>query len=239
VRQDTHHVDFDGHRLAYRVSGRGPAVVIVSQYWRKEDEVYSRLLSHRWQVFRVTPVGYGHSGRVPGYAGEALTGQIVAVLDRHEVDGFAIWGYSAGGAMAACVARATPRVAALICGGYNLFTPLTAGTLRQLDRRLHPDHPSRSLWWWVSTFDWNSEVRAMSCPVLLYWGSDDLQSKKLRRAQARLTLNDVDFVELAGLDHTACNTQEALREHVKPVIDQWLSSRVGCEARHRPPRGDH
>lgn len=228
MRTDTHSLDFDGHRLAYDVSGRGPSIVIVSQYRLKEDGVHVRLLSDRWQLFHVTPVGYGQSDRVPGYAGEALADQIVAVLDRHEVDRFAIWGYSAGGAMAACIARATPRAAALVCGGFDLFDPLAPGTLRQLDRRLHPDHPSRSLWRWVNAFDWNSELRAMSCPCLVYWGSDDRQiAKKLRRAQARLLLHDVDFVEFTALDHAACNTRKALLEHVVPAVDEWVSSRVG------------
>jgi pimeloyl-ACP methyl ester carboxylesterase len=228
VGPDTHSVEFDGHRLAYRVGGRGPAVVIVSQYWRENDEVLAGFLGDRWQLFRITPVGYGQSDRVPGYAGKALAGQILAVLDHHAVDRFAVWGYSAGAAMAACVARAAPRAIALVCGGFSLFDPLTPGTLRQLDRRLRPDHPSRGLWWWVNAFDWASEVHAMSRPCLLYWGGDDRQmAPKLRRAQTGLMLQDVDFVEFSGLDHAACNTSEALAEHVAPTIDAWLSRRVG------------
>lgn len=225
MRAGAQSLDFDGHRLAYRVCGRGPAVVIVSQYWREDDEVHVRLLSDRWQLFHVTPVGYGKSARVPGYAGQALCDQVVAVLDRHEVSRCAIWGYSAGGAMAACVARATARVSALVCGGFSLFDPLTPGSLRQLDRRLRPDHASRSLWWWVNAFDWGREVAGMSCPCLFYWGSDDRQmARKLRRAQAQLTPGDVEFVEFAGFDHAACNTREALREHVVPTVAGWLSS---------------
>jgi pimeloyl-ACP methyl ester carboxylesterase len=228
VSRATHSLDFDGHRLTYRASGRGPALVVVSQYWRREDEVRVRLLSDCWQLFEITPVGYGQSDRVPSYAAEALPDQVLAVLDRHEVARFAIWGYSAGGAMVACVARATPRAVALVCGGFSLFDPLTPGMLRQLDRRLPPDHPSRSLWWWLNAFDWNSEVRAMSCPCLLYWGSDDRQmAGKLRRAQTRLHLQNVDFAEFAGLDHAACNTCDALSERVVPAVDKWLARRVG------------
>jgi hypothetical protein len=126
---DTHSLDFGEHRLAYRTRGRGPAVVIVSQYWRKKDEVQAGLLSHRWQLFHITPLGYGRSDRVP---------------------------------------------------------------------------------------------------CLLYWGSDDRQvASKLRRARTKLLLPDADFVEFAGLDHAACNSQEALGEPVVPVVDEWLSRRVG------------
>lgn len=186
------------------------------------------MLSDRWQLFHITPVGYGRSDHVPGYAGAALADQILAVLDRHDVGRFAIWGYSAGGAMAACVALATPRAAALVCGGFNLFHPLTPGKLRQLDRHLRPDHPSRELWSWVNAFDWISMVNAMSRPCLLYWGSDDRQTaRKLRNAQTQLSLQYVDFVEFAGLDHAACNSREALREPVVPTVAEWLSRRVG------------
>src|SRR6185437_12348879 len=101
--------------------------------------------------------------------------QVLAVLDRHQIDRFTIWGYSAGGAMAAYVARATPRAAALVCGGFSLFDRFTSGTLQRLDRRLPPDHASRTLWWWVNSVDWTGEISAASFPCLLYWGSRDRQ----------------------------------------------------------------
>jgi pimeloyl-ACP methyl ester carboxylesterase len=116
-------------------------------YRRRADLVQARMLSARWRVFQVFPLGYGYSDRVSGYAGEALADQIGVVLDGHEVDRFVVWGYSKGGAMAACIARGTHRAAGLVCGGFSLDF-LTPGRLRQLDRRLRPDHPSRSLWWW-------------------------------------------------------------------------------------------
>jgi pimeloyl-ACP methyl ester carboxylesterase len=227
VPSSTRYLDFDSHRLAYRVSGGGPALVVISQYWRKDVEVHTRLLGDHWQLFHITPVGYGLSDRVPGYAGEALPEQVLAVLDHHGVERFAIWGYSAGGAMAACVARATTRAAGFVCGGFSLFDQFTPGTLRQLDRRLHPDHASRSLWWWVNSFDWTREVQDMSCPCLLYWGSDDRQmAKKLRRRQIQLLPSDVHFVEFAGLDHGACATRESLEEPVVPTIEHWLANHV-------------
>lgn len=223
-------LDFDGHRLAYRLSGRrgdGPAIVVVNQYWRPEDAVHVRMLGDRSQVFHITPVGYGKSDRVPGYAGEALPDQVIAVLDRHEVERFVVWGYSAGGAMAACVARATPRTAALICGGFSLFHRFTPGTMRTLDRRLAPDHASRSLWPWVNAFDWHHEIDAMALPTLLYWGGSDRQmASKLRRSSSALFVGQVDFVEFEGLDHGACNSSEALAGLVVPTIRDWMARLV-------------
>jgi pimeloyl-ACP methyl ester carboxylesterase len=221
------HLDFDGHQLAYRVSGRGPALVVLSLYRRRPDMVQARMLSDRWQMFQIAPLGYGYSERVPGYTGELLPDQILAVLDRHDVDRFVVWGYSAGGAMALSIARATPRAAGLVCGG---FTPhfLTPGTMRQLDRRLRPDHPSRSLWWWHNSFDWSDEVSTMSCSRLFYWGSEDRQmAKRLRRTSEQLTLQDVDFIEFPGLDHGGCSTPESLESPVVPTVADWISRRLG------------
>jgi pimeloyl-ACP methyl ester carboxylesterase len=108
------------------------------------------------------PVGYGYSERVPGYAGEALADQALAVLDRHGVDRFVIWGYSKGGAMAACIARGTGRTAGLVCGAFSLLDRPSDASMRQMDRRLAPDHPSRSLWAWVKRFDWAEQLATTS-----------------------------------------------------------------------------
>jgi hypothetical protein len=223
VESDTLHIDFDGHRIAYRVTGRGPALVVLSLYRRREDMVQARLLSGRWQVFQIAPLGYGYSERVPGYAGEALPDQIIAVLDRHEVDRFVVWGYSAGGAMAACIARATRRATGLVCGGFSPLDFPTPGVMRQMDRRLRSDHPSRSLWWWCTSFDWSDELRAMSCARLLYWGSEDRQmARRLRRTRDQLEMQEVDFIEFPGLDHSGCNTAEALEHAVVPTVASWM-----------------
>jgi pimeloyl-ACP methyl ester carboxylesterase len=226
VLATTHKIRFDGHNLAYRVHGRGPAVVIVSQYWQPVDEVRDRLLGTSRQVFHVTPIGYGKSARVPGYAGQALPDQVLAILERHGVDRFVVWGYSAGGAMAACVARATPRVAGLVCGGFALFKPQTPGVARRLDRRLPPDHASRSLWPWVNSIDWFAEVPAMPCSAMFYWGATDRQmATALRVSQQQLLLDGVDFVEFPGLNHPACNDREALETLVVPSVEEWITRR--------------
>jgi pimeloyl-ACP methyl ester carboxylesterase len=223
----TRYLEFAGHRLAYRVAGEGPALVVLQLYRRREDVVQLRSLSHRWKVCEIAPLGYGRSDRVPGYAGERLADQVLAVLDEHGVDRFIVWGYSKGGAMAACIARATPRAAGLICGGYSLFDRMTDGTMRQLDRRLHPNHPSRSLWPWVRQFDWAEELRAMSCPRLLYWGSEDRQmAKRLRRSRERLDAQGTDFLEFPGLDHGAF-TDQVVGEVVIPAAVDWVERRVG------------
>jgi len=230
---ETRRLEFDGHRLAYRVSGVGPALVVLSLYRQREDVVHAPLLSDRWQVFQVQPLGFGSSDRVPGYAGEALAAQVLAVLDHHGVDRFVVWGYSKGGAMAACIARATPRAAGLVCGAYSLLDHPSDAQMRQMDRRLRPDHPSRTLWAWVRRFDWAEELRTMPGPVLLYWGNEDRHATGLRRARALFdqpTLTggqDVDCVEYPGRGHAAVGDPPFLAETIIPMVVAWTARRIG------------
>jgi pimeloyl-ACP methyl ester carboxylesterase len=224
---ETLSIDFDGHRLAYRVAGEGPAVVVLHLYRRREDLIHLRVLSDTWKVFEFAPLGYGRSDRVPGYAGEALVDQVLAVLDCHGVDRFVIWGYSAGGAMAACIARGTPRAAGLVCGGFSPLTTLTDAVMRRLDRRLAPDHPGRTLWPWVRGFDWADELASMTCPALIYWGSEDRQTAKgLRRAREQFEEHGIDFVEFAGLDHGAFG-DDVMTNRVIPAVVTWVGENLG------------
>ncbi len=117
---ETRQLDFDGHHLAYRVTGERPALVVLSLYRRREDLPQARLLSDRWRVLQIHPLEFGYRERVPGYAGEALADQVLAVLDHHGVDRFVVWGISKGGAMAACIERRTTRTAGLVSGGFSL-----------------------------------------------------------------------------------------------------------------------
>lgn len=230
---ETRGLEFDGHHLAYRVTGEGPALVVLSLYRRREDMIQARVLSDRWQVFQIHPLGYGYSERVHGYAGEALPDQVIAVLDHHGVDRFVVWGYSKGGAMAACVARGTARAAGLVCGACSLLDQPTDARMRQMDRRLRPDHPSRTLWAWVKRFDWGDELRTMPCPSLLYWGGEDRHARGLRRARELLGEQDlfggqdVDFVEYAGLGHEAGGEPQFLADSVIPAVVDWTARRLG------------
>jgi pimeloyl-ACP methyl ester carboxylesterase len=224
---ETHYLEYDGHRLAYRIAGKGPALVVLNLYRRREDTIQVQLLSDAFKVVEVAPLGYGRSDRVAGYAGEALADQVLSMLDHHGVDRFVIWGYSAGGAMAACIARETPRAAGVACGGFA-FDSLTDGVMRQMERRLPEGHPGRTLWPWVRSFDWAEELMAMSSPLLFYWGAEDRQmAKRLRRMRGQLWRDGIDFAEFECLDHAACGGDEAAREVVIPAVRSWVARRLG------------
>jgi pimeloyl-ACP methyl ester carboxylesterase len=224
---DTRYVDFDGHRIAYRVSGRGSALVVLNVHGRRADMAQARILTDGWRVFQVAPLGYGESDRVGGYTGAALPSQVLCVLSRHDVDRFVIWGYSIGGAMALCIARATPRAAGVVCGGHPP-APLPSGVMRQLDRRLDPEHPSRSLWSWYNGFDWPSDVSVMTCARLFYWGAEDRRvAERFERLRGQLMFQGVDLIEFPGSDHTTCSTPDELEASVLPAVSEWVSRRLG------------
>jgi pimeloyl-ACP methyl ester carboxylesterase len=225
---ETHYVEFAGHRVAYRVAGDGPAIVILHLYRRREDLIHLRVLSSAYRVFEISPLGYGRSDRAAGYAGEALADQVLAVLGRHRVDRFVVWGYSAAGAMALCIGRTTPQAAAIVCGGYSPIGFLTDTVMRRLDRGLRPDHPSRTLWTHVRSIDWQMEISLLRCPALFYWGSNDRQmASGLRIAREQSELCNLDFVEFPALDHGAFN-EEVTGTLVIPAVRLWLGETLGA-----------
>lgn len=192
---------------------------------------HTRVLSDRYRVFEISPIGYGRSDRVRGYAGELLVDQVCAVLDQHDVDRFVVWGYSAGGGKALCIARATDRVAGLVWGGYSPLNLPTPGILRQMDKRMPADTAARSFWAWIAQFDWADELRAMSCPRLLFWGSEDTSvdmAKRIRRSRGPLEALDVDLIEFPGVGHMVGGDETLLRELVFPAVTSWIERRLGA-----------
>jgi pimeloyl-ACP methyl ester carboxylesterase len=128
-------VQFAGHSIAYRVAGHvGATLLLVKPHRHPRDYPQLRLLAGRYRVIQVEPLGFGASGRPLDYPGAGLHEQVLAVADHEAVDQFALWGYSQGGAMAAAVAQASPRVTALICGGFSLTTEPTAAWMNRMER---------------------------------------------------------------------------------------------------------
>jgi pimeloyl-ACP methyl ester carboxylesterase len=219
---DVQYTDYDGHRLAYRIAGDGPAIVVLHLYRRREPLIHLRLLRDAYSVFEIAPLGYGRSDRVPGYANEALAAQVLSVLDHHDIDRFVVCGYSKGGAMALSVARQTPRAAGVVCGGYAPIGFLTDALMRRLDRRLAHDHPSRTLWPYVKSIDWETELASPRCSALFYWGSEDRQmARHLRRTREQFESKYINFMEFEGLDHGAFN-EDVTANIVIPAVRTWL-----------------
>ena len=221
-----------GHLVAYRTAGQGPALVAINnnRYPRAgqpapKEGALLRLLSHRWRVFQIDPIGFGFSDRPVPHPAVPVADQVCAVLDRQGVDRFLVWGASQCGAMAMTVGRATSRVAGLITFGMGLIDKPPERRMRDLERmdRLQLGRPAdRAFWRYFFSFDWLDELATMDHPRLLCWGSEDRNhAPALRRASARLPLAAVDFVEFPGSGHGVP------AELAVPRVLDWVRDRVG------------
>jgi pimeloyl-ACP methyl ester carboxylesterase len=218
---ETRHIEIDGHRIVYRVAGSGPPLVALYPHRGPDRDPRPGLLADRWQVFQIDPLGFGASDRPHAWPASRFHEQVVAIMDRHGVDRFPVWGYSRGGAMAAAVAHATPRVSALICGGFSLVHhSITEAFLRRIDREQRISLLSRDLWRSFHQVDWSGALSAMPFPKLIYIGGDDTSQR--RRMAANLELIGVDVLCFDSLDHGGCE-----RSHdVVEAVAEWLSRKL-------------
>jgi pimeloyl-ACP methyl ester carboxylesterase len=221
-------VSFAGHDIAYRVAGRGAVLVLVKPHRYPRDYRQLGLLSDRYRVIQVEPLGFGASDRPHDYPDVGIHEQILAVADREAADRFVVWGYSQGGAMAAMVARASPRAAGMIAGGFSLATQPTAASVDRMEREQRVPVAARTFWRQFTRFDWAAELAAMGCPRLLYAGRDDrTQAAGLRRTRAALAGGGAAVVEFDGLDHRTCNDEPAMSTRIVPAVTGWLNDTVG------------
>jgi pimeloyl-ACP methyl ester carboxylesterase len=220
---------FAGYRIAYRVLGEGPAVVLVKPHRLPKDYDLLTLLSARHQVIQIEPLGFGRSERPADYPPEGIHEQVLAVLDAESVDRFVVWGYSQGGSMAAAVAQATPRVAALIVGAAPLVDRPTDAWMARMDREQRVPVAPRTFWHWFKRFDWLAELERMPCPRLVYGGTDDQHHvRHIRRHGEALTGRGVTVIEFPGLDHDTCLREPALSTQVVPEVTDWLDHNLNA-----------
>lgn len=106
---------FDGTRIAYDVSGEGPAVVLLHgsalsrAIWRGLG--YVAALSGGHTVVRIDARGHGRSGKphdAGSYAMPLVAGDVLAVLDAEGIGRAGIVGYSFGARVAFALAVSAP-----------------------------------------------------------------------------------------------------------------------------------
>lgn len=208
---------YEGHRIWYRIAGSGPALVLIRQNRVPAGDRQLGLFADRFTALRVTPIGFGASERPVDYRpAEGIAPHVLAVLDQEGIDRFAVWGHSQGGAMAAAVARATPRAVAMIAGGHPLIGEPTPGTLRRMDGEPRLPIGAHAFWHWYANHDWDRELSAMTCTKIMYFGSEDRPS--LRRRREQMIACGVDVHEFAGLDHQTCDSGPEFERRVLPTV---------------------
>jgi pimeloyl-ACP methyl ester carboxylesterase len=204
-------------------------VVLVKPHRHPKDYPHLRVLSSRYRVIQIEPLGFGSSDRPAEYPRVGLHEQVLTVLDSENVERFVAWGYSQGGAMAAAVAQATPRAAAMVAGGFSPFGGPTDSALSRMDREQRVPIASRAFWHWYKRFDWLHELAALRCPRLIYVGGEDrTHAPAIQRTRNQLTGHGVSVVRFEGLDHRTCNDEPALSTQVIPTVVSWLDDNVGA-----------
>lgn len=118
----------DGTRIAYDVTGDGPALMLVgddrADKWREYG--YVDRLKDDFTVISVDLRGFGDSDKPrdeAAYAIRVIYDDVLAVADACTVDQFGIWGFSLGGNVARYPAWWSNRAAAIAVIGVPLYGP--------------------------------------------------------------------------------------------------------------------
>lgn len=213
-----------GAKIAYQLTGSGPAVVLVKNNRRPRDLGAVELLADRFRVVQVHPVGFGASDRPPDYSFGSIGAQVLAVLQREQIDRFVVWGFSQTGCMAAMVARSTDRAVALVAGGVPLIGVPTNATMRRFEREPRLPTPPLEFWRAYRGFDWHHELKAMTQPKLVYIGTSDPALSRMRRIEPVLRGCGCDYVEFQELNHTTAGLGDSSSgaQVVVKAITGWL-----------------
>lgn len=219
------YVAVDGARIAYRVSGSGPALVLMKNNRRPLDYPVADALSQRFRVLQIHPVGFGASERPAEYDFGSIDRQVLAVLDHERIDRFAVWGFSQPACMSAIVARSTDRAAGLVMGGVAPIGFPTDGTMRRMERE--PRLPKAALEFWRSyrSYDWHHELRCYAGTKVAYMGTADPAIRRLRKLKPVLEGIGFSYLEFDGLSHSTCGLGDESTDGsrvAQTVADQLL-----------------
>jgi pimeloyl-ACP methyl ester carboxylesterase len=133
-------VSQDGTRIAYDVSGSGPALILLHGAGRNRKDWanagYVDRLSASYRVISIDMRGIGESALrtdETDYTIDNLCADVFSVADACGVDQFYLWGFSFGGNIARHIATMTDRVLGLIVMG----SPLGHYTNERLDQNMN------------------------------------------------------------------------------------------------------
>jgi len=127
----------DGARIAYDVSGSGPALMLLHGAGKERGDWhklgYVERLQQNYSVIAVDLRGSGKSSiltNIEDYAIEKIIADLDAIADACQVSQFAVWGYSLGGNIARYLGAWSNRVAAVAMIGVP-FGPAVGESFNQ------------------------------------------------------------------------------------------------------------
>jgi pimeloyl-ACP methyl ester carboxylesterase len=130
----------DGMRIAYDVTGAGPALVLIHgagktrKDWHKSG--YVKLLAQDFKVITLDIRGSGESGtalEVSDFSIQKICDDVLAVADANGAERFAIWGYSFGGNVARYLGAWSDRPSSIAMIGVPFGPAVTPEFDRYID----------------------------------------------------------------------------------------------------------
>lgn len=122
----------DGTRIAYEVTGTGPAIILLhggGQTRDSWDEVgYVEPLAKQYTVIAMDLRANGESGKpdtAEAYALDRLLEDIIAVADAAGATRFHLWGFGHGATIGRYLAARSDRVISAVLVGANMGAPIT------------------------------------------------------------------------------------------------------------------
>jgi pimeloyl-ACP methyl ester carboxylesterase len=190
-RDSVAQLQIEGASLEFDVRGTGPSLLVPVCNFPWLDMPFMDVLAARFTVVTASPRGYQASTRFSeeqSYGGEMFVADLLAICDHVGLDTFAVLGYSLTAAMAAWLARMSPRVEAVVAGGFPLlgsYEQVLRGAERDVHALLADDDAAAPI---KADFDVRAvltfyrELAGLSdgalvtdvgCPMFAFWGTAD------------------------------------------------------------------
>ena len=201
----------DGTRIAYDVTGTGPAVVLLHgggqtrRVWH--DIGYVARLASQFTVITIDIRGNGDSDKPTAkasYAVERIVEDVLAVADAAGATRFGLWGFSYGANVGRYVAVRSDRVSSMVYIGIP-FGPAADPMFRGIILKRLEDGtaPPVVAAWTSALLEYPAvEPGDMKCPTLWIVGTKNaaaFESSKLY--EPKLAGTNVELTRLEGLTH--------------------------------------
>jgi len=194
---------------------------------------YLGRLTDRYSVVVMDYPNIGRSDPIPAdeLTADRVCADLLRVADAAGFERFAWWGYSWGGVIGLQLACRTDRVAALICGGWpplgNLYPKVLQSCRATVDEFAYQ---RQYVTFYESIRDWpeSERVRALTCPRMTYFGSEDEVERggvtmsiagTLRAQRSELERCGWQVQEIPGRDHSLWTDAGLVVPLVRPFLD--------------------
>jgi pimeloyl-ACP methyl ester carboxylesterase len=201
----------DGTRIAYDVTGSGPAVMLLHgggqtrRAWH--DAGYVSQLASAYTVVTVDLRGNGDSGKPTAkaaYAIDRMVADLVAVADAAHLTRFTVWGFSYGANVGRYLAARSDRVVAMVYIGIPFGPPVDPNFRRIILQRLEDGTAPPVVAAWTGALLEYPPVEPgdMRCPTLWVVGTRNTAAYDSAKDYDRaLAATRVRVVLLEGLTH--------------------------------------